>query len=183
MVDEKQFSQRRACHFVAQARTTQRRVLRGRRLVDTVIVGRLQALAEAHPAWGCPQLHRQLRHEGHVINHKRTRRLYGELELTLRRRRRRRLPAELREPLLQPLQPNQCWSLDFMHDALANGRAFRTLNVLDDFARDVLAIEIDFSLSGQRVVRVLERLCEWHGVPSMIRSDNGPEFRSDVLTQ
>lgn len=82
------------------------------------ITERLLALAEAHPAWGCPQLHQQLRQEGFVINHKRTRRLYGEQELTLRRRRRRRPPERLREPLLQPLGPNQCWSMDFMHDTL-----------------------------------------------------------------
>ena len=68
-----------------------------------------------------------------------------------------------------------------MHDALANGRAFRALNVIDDYARDALAIEIDFSLSGSRVVRVLEQPCEWHGNPAMIRSDNGPEFRSEIV--
>ncbi len=156
-------SQRRACRLVVQPRATQRRIPQGRFIVDEVVANRLLALAESHPAWGCPQLHRQLRREGHVINHKRTRRLYAELELTLRRRRRRRLPIEQREPLLQPLQPSYCWSLDFMHDALASGRTFRTLNVIDDFARDALAIEIDFSLSARRVIRVLEQLCEWHG--------------------
>jgi putative transposase len=77
---------------------------------------------------------------------------------------------------VQPLQPNRCGSLDFMGDTLSNRRAYRTLNVIDDCARDALAIEIDFSLTGLRVVRVLERLCEWHGVPPIIRSDNGPEF-------
>jgi transposase InsO family protein len=142
-------------------------------MTDVCVEHRLQALAEAHPAWGCPQLHRQLRQEGHVINHKRTWRLYGALGLTLRRRRRRRPIKREPQPLLQPLQPSACWSLDFMHDALASGRAFRSLNVIDDFARDALAIEIDFSLSGARVVRILEQLCEWHGKPLMIRSDNG----------
>jgi putative transposase len=179
--EEKQVSQRRACRLVQQSRASQRRHLRGRTVNDERVERRLQALAEAHPAWGCPQLHRQLRQEGHVINHKRTWRLYDALGLTLRRRRRRRPMERDPQPLLQPLQPNECWSLDFMHDALANGRAFRTLNVIDDFARDALAIEIDFSLSGQRVVRVLEQLCEWHGVPRMIRSDNGPEFRSEIV--
>lgn len=139
------------------------------------------ALAEANPAWGCPQLHQQLRQEGHLINHKRTWRLYGEQGLTLRRRRRRRLPERVQQPLVHPIEPNVCWSMDFMHDALANGRQFRSFNVLDDFARDVLAIEIDFSISGGRVVRVLEQLCEWHGKPGMIRSDNGPEFQSHVV--
>ena len=86
-----------------------------------------------------------------------------------------------RHALVQPIEPNVCWSMDFMHDTLANGRAFRTFNVIDDFAREVLAIEIDFSISGSRVVRVLEQLCEWHGKPTTIRSDNGPEFRSHVV--
>lgn len=180
-MDEKQISQRRACRITQQARATQRRQLRGRTVNDACVESRLQALAEAHPAWGCPQLHRQLRQEGHVINHKRTWRLYGALGLTLRRRRRRRPIEREPQPLLQPLQPNACWSLDFMHDALASGRAFRALNVIDDYARDALAIEIDFSLSGSRVVRVLEQLCEWHGKPTMIRSDNGPEFRSEIV--
>ncbi|WP_257385311.1 IS3 family transposase [Tahibacter caeni] len=169
-MDEKQISQRRACRITQQPRVTQRRQLRGRTVNDACVESRLQALAEAHPAWGCPQLHRQLRQEGHVINHKRTWRLYSALGLTLRRRRRRRPIEREPQPLLQPLQPNACWSLDFMHDALANGRAFRALNVIDDYARDALAIEIDFSLSGSRVVRVLEQLCEWHGKPVMIRS-------------
>lgn len=148
---------------------------------DDAITQRLMELAEANPAWGCPQLHSQLREEGHVINHKRTRRLYREHNLTLRRRRRRRPVERERHALVQPIEPNVCWSMDFMHDTLANGRAFRTFNVIDDFAREVLAIEIDFSISGARVVRVLEQLCEWHGKPTSIRSDNGPEFRSHVV--
>lgn len=181
MVEDKQVSERRACRIVGQSRATQRRQLRGRTRSDSAVVSRLTALAEQHPAWGCPQLHRQLRQEGHLINHKRTWRLYGEQGLTLRRRRRRRLPERIQQPLLQPIEPNLCWSMDFMHDALANGRPFRTFNVLDDFARDALAIEIDFSISGGRIVRVLEQLCEWHGKPAMIRSDNGPEFRSHIV--
>lgn len=71
--------------------------------------------------------------------------------------------------------------MDFMGDSLADGRAYRTFNVIDDYARDALAIELDISLTAQRIVRVLDRLCEWHGPPESIRSDNGPEFRSDAL--
>jgi putative transposase len=148
---------------------------------DPVVEKRLVELAETHGKWGCPQLHRQLRHEGHRINHKRTERLYGERALALRRRRRRRLPERLRQPLVQTLRPNQCWSMDFMSDSLASGRAYRTFNVLDDYARDALAIEIDISLTAHRVIRVLDQLCETHGVPEAIRSDNGPEFRSEAV--
>lgn len=127
------------------------------------------------------QLHRQLLQEGYLINHKRTRRLYREQELTLRRRPRRRPPERERQALVQPIEPSACWSMDFMPDTLANGRPFRTFNVIDDFARDALAIEIDFSISGGRVVRVLEQLCEWYGKPAMVRSDNDPEFQSQAV--
>ncbi|MBK7043740.1 MAG: IS3 family transposase [Rhodanobacteraceae bacterium] len=175
---EKTVTQRRACRVFGQSRCTQRRECRGRVRIDSVVDSRLLALASAHGGWGCPQLHLQLRAEGHRINHKRTARLYREHGLSLRRRRRRRLPERVRTPLLQPIEPNYSWSLDFMHDALASGRPFRTLNVIDDYARDILAIEIGHSLPGMRVVRVLEHLCELHGRPTCIRSDNGPEFRS-----
>jgi len=180
-MEDKQISQRRACRVLGQPRTTQGRELQGRTVTDDRITQRLMELAEAHPAWGCPQLHRQLRQEGYLINHKRTRRLYREQELMLRRRRRRRPPERERQALVQPIEPNACWSMDFMHDTLANGRSFRTFNVIDDFARDALAIEIDFSISGGRVVRVLEQLCEWYGKPAMVRSDNGPEFQSQAV--
>lgn len=106
-----------------------------------------------------------------MINHKRTERLCRELGLALRRRRRRHLPIGVRQVLLQPIRPNQCWSLDFMSDTLRSGQAYRVFNVIDDYAREALAIEMDFSISGERVCRILERPCEWHGRPSYIRSD------------
>lgn len=179
-VNDKQLSQRRACRLMTQPRGTQRRILQGPR-EDGVAESRLIELANDHATWGCPQLHQQLRREGHRINHKRTHRLYRKHGLSLRRRRRRRLPERVQQPLVQQLHPNQVWSMDFMSDTLVNRRAYRTFNVIDDCARDVLAIEIDFSLTGERVVRVLQQLCEWHGKPDAMRSDNGPEFRSNVV--
>lgn len=179
--EAKEASERLACRVVRQPRATQRRRCRGRPGRTPEAEARLLELAQTHPAWGCPKLHRQLRHEGHRINHKRTERLYRRHGLSIRRRRRRRLVREVRHALVQPIRPGQCWSMDFMGDSLADGRAYRTFNVIDDYARDALAIEIDVSLTAQRVVRVLDRLCEWHGKPESIRSDNGPEFRADVL--
>ncbi|GAA0708366.1 hypothetical protein GCM10009105_07900 [Dokdonella soli] len=173
-------SERCACRVVRQPRATQRR-RRGRRDKAPKAEARLLDLAYAHPAWGCPKLHQQLRREGHRINHKRTERLYGQHGLALRRRRRRRLSDRVRQPLVRPLRPNQCWSMDFMSDSLADGRAYRTFNVIDDYARDALAIEIDISLTANRVVRTLEQRCEWHGAPEAIRSDNSPEFRSETV--
>jgi len=175
-MNDKQLSQRRACRVMSQPRGSQRRVLQGRQEND-LVESRLVELANVHGAWGCPQLHQQLRREGHRINHKRTHRLYCKHGLSLRRRRRRRLPERVQQPLLQQLRPNQVWSMDFMSDTLVNRRAYRTFNVIDDCARDVLAIEIDFSLTGERVIRVLQQLREWHGKPDAMRSDNGPEFR------
>lgn len=180
-MDEKGATQRRACRVLGQARSTQRRTARGRWRHDQRVEERLLSLANAHPTWGCPQLHDQLRADGHVINHKRTARLYATHGLSLRRRRRRRAPEREPQPLVQPIRPNQCWSMDFMSDALLNGRTFRTLNVIDDFARDALVIAIDFSLASGRVIRELERLCEIHGQPERIRSDNGPEFTAHAV--
>ena len=164
-----------------QNRKTQRRELTDRRKHEPATEQRLKDLAAEHTGWGCPQLHEQLRREGIQINHKRTERLYSELGLKLRRRRRRRLPIGARQVLLQPIRPLQCWSMDFMSDALSWSRPYRLLNIIDDYARDALEIEIDFSLGAERVRRVLERLFDAHGVPQYIRSDNGPEFRAEAL--
>jgi len=105
--------------------------------------------------------------------------LYRQRGLSIRRRWRR--AREVRNPLLQPIRPGQCWSMDLMGDSLADGRAYRTFNVIGDYARDALAIEIDVSLAAQRVLRVLERLCEWHSAPESIRGDNRPEFHADLI--
>jgi putative transposase len=165
------------------SRNTHRRAPGDRRKKDLAVEERLKALAAENSKWGCPQLHEQLRREGFVINHKRTERLYSEMNLKLRRRRRHRLPVGVRQVLLQPIRPAQCWSIDFMSDSLSRGKPYRLLNVIDDYARDALAIEVDFSLGAERVKRVLEQLCDLHGIPEFIRSDNGPEIRADSIQQ
>ncbi len=174
-------SERRACRVVGQTRTTQRRRVGARDPGDALVEARLITLARAHHRWGCGQLHHQLRLEGYRINHKRPARLYRERHLAPRRRPRRRLQAEAGKLLWQPIRPNLCWWLDFMSDSLADGRGYRTLNILDDYARDALAIEIDLSLTSRRVMRVLDRLCDEYGRSDAIRSDNGPELRSALL--
>lgn len=103
------------------------------------------------------------------------------MKLNIRRRAKRRLPARVKRALFQPGLINQVWSIDFMTDSLWNGRRFRMLNVIDDYNREVLAIETDTSLPALRIIRVLERLREARGLPNMIRVDNGPEFISDKL--
>ena len=114
-------------------------------------------------------------------NHKRIYRIYCELELNLRIRSRKRLQREKPVPLAVPDEPNDIWSMDFMHDQLSDGRSFRLFNVLDDFNREGLGIEADFSLPAVRVIRALDQIIEWRGKPKRLRCDNGPEFISQDL--
>ncbi|UWS81828.1 IS3 family transposase (plasmid) [Phaeobacter sp. G2] len=116
-------------------------------------------------------------------NHKRVYRIYCDLELKLRIKPKKRLKREKPEPLTVPEKPNETWSMDFMADQLADGRSVRTLNVLDDFNHEGLAIEVDFSLPAERVVRSLNQIIEWHGKPQVIRVDNGPEYVSGKLME
>ncbi len=114
-------------------------------------------------------------------NHKRVYRVYRALELNLRIKPRQRLVREAPQPLAVPDAPTAVWSMDFMHDQLADGRSFRLFNVLDEFNREGLIIEADLSLPAARVVRALDQLIEWRGVPQVIRCDNGPEYISDTV--
>jgi len=111
-------------------------------------------------------------------NHKRVYRIYCELALNLRIKPRRRLKRNKPEPLKEPIRKDQVWSIDFMHDQLVDHRKYRLFNVIDDFKREGLAIEADFSFPSVRVIRVLEHLMEWRKKPKVIRCDNGPEFTS-----
>lgn len=119
--------------------------------------------------------------KGYRWNHKRVYRIYRELELNLRIKPRKRLVREKPEPLAVPETINQCWSMDFMHDQLSDGRRYRLFNVIDDCNREALAIDIDLSLPATRVVRSLNQIIEWRGKPQVIRSDNGPEYISHTL--
>ncbi len=114
-------------------------------------------------------------------HHKRVYRVYTAMNLNIRRRAKKRLPARAKQQLFQPPEPNHVWSLDFMSDSLWNGKRYRLLNVIDDYNRQVLAIEADTSLPALRVVRTLERLKEDRGLPKVIRVDNGPELISNRL--
>lgn len=116
-----------------------------------------------------------------VWNHKRVYRIYREIELNLRIKPKKRLKREKPEPLAVPLAINEVWSMDFMHDRLSDDRAFRLFNVIDDYNREGLGIEVDFSLPAERVVRSLEQIIEWRGAPKVIRCDNGPEYISGTL--
>ena len=148
---------------------------------DAAVIDALQTVVERHSRWGFWKCFRRLRLDGHGWNHKRVWRVYCQLKLNLPRRTKKRLPRRERHPLEAPMQANILWSMDFMADALYGGRRFRTFNVLDEGVREALAIEIDTSLRTERVIRVLEQLKEWRGLPQAIRCDNGPEYTSQAL--
>lgn len=121
--------------------------------------------------------------KGFGWNHKRVYRIYCELELNMRIKPKKRTVREKPEELAVPNQENESWSMDFMHDQSADGRSIRLLNVNDDFNRESLGIEIDFSLPAERVKRTLDRIIERRGKPRSIRCDNGPEYISSALKQ
>ena len=142
----------------------------------------LARLTTNRRTWGFGLCFLYLRNvQGFGWNHKRVYRIYCELELNLRIKPNKRLKRPQPDVLAVPDASNQTWSMDFMHDQLGDGRSFRAFNVIDDFNREGLGIEIDFSLPTERVIRVLDQIIEWRGKPSSIRSDNGPEYISHKL--
>jgi putative transposase len=172
-------SERQASRVVGLSRTAYRYT--PKQPDDIQIKAQLQELAEWKPRWGFGKMFAYLRNQGYRWNHKRVRRVYRDMGLNLRVKPKKRLPSRAPQPLAQPEAANQCWSLDFMSDSLASGRALRTLNIIDDFNREVLWIEIDTSLPAARVTRVLEMIAAWRGYPQRIRMDNGPELISQKM--
>lgn len=146
---------------------------------NMLIADWLERLTSHRRNWGFGLCFLYLRNvKGFKWNHKRVYRIYCELELNLRIKTKKRLLREKPEELVQPQASNQMWSMDFMHDQLDDGRCFRLFNVIDDFNREGLGIEVDFSLPSERVIRSLEQIIEWRGKPTTIRCDNGPEYIS-----
>lgn len=183
---EARLSERRACGLVEMDRGSVR--YRKRRRDDQPLRQRLRELAAARRRFGYRRLHVLLRRERTAdgtlrwpVNHKRVWRLYREEGLQVEERKRKRRTAMERVPLVAPTRVNQGWSMDFMADALARGRRFRTLNLVDEYTREVPAITVDFSLPGARVVRVLEELKQQGRIPEWIVTDNGPEFTGQDL--
>jgi putative transposase len=148
---------------------------------DAPIIEQLTELVHKHPSYGFWMCYNKLRRAGFNWNHKRVYRVYTSMQLNIRRKAKKRLPARIKQTLFQPLEKNQVWSIDFMSDSLWDGRTFRLLNILDDYNREILTLEADTSLPTLRVIRSLERLKEYRGLPKMIRVDNGSEFISRKL--
>lgn len=167
-------SLRIACRALCLSRSVYR--YRTDQSKDDPVIEVLLELADQYPRYGFGKMFPILRRRGHRWNHKRVYRIYCELKLNLRRKGKKRLPTRNPEPLSVPEGINQCWSADFMSDSLWCGRRFRTFNLVDDFNREVLTIEVAKSLTAERVVTALERIATWRGYPQKLRVDNGPEF-------
>jgi putative transposase len=172
-------SERRACSTLGTDRTSMR--YRSRRPDEAAVRVRLRELASIRRRFGYRRLHILLTREGIIMNHKKLRRLYREERLQVRRRGGRKRALGTRMPMTIPQASNRRWSLDFLSDALADGRRFRILAIVDDFTRECLALVADTSLPGLRVVRELDGLIASRGRPAMIVSDNGTELTSRAV--
>ncbi len=174
-------SERRSCRLIRVWRATHR--YKSKRKEAGALRQRLRELAGEYPRYGYWRLYRKLRREGMVVNHKRVYRLYREEGLSVRKRPRKRL-ARGRVPASVPIAPNVRWSMDFVSDSLADGRKFRVFNVVDDYSREALVMEVDTSIGGQRIARLLDEQAATRGAyPASIVCDNGPEFISHALAE
>lgn len=148
---------------------------------DQVLIDKLKGMAEKRPKEGFRKTFDRLRNNGMADNKKRVHRVYKLMGLSLRRKMKKRLPARVKKLIVIPTQPHHTWSIDFMSDSLESGRKFRSFNVIDDYNREVLFIENDFSIKSSRIIWVLNHLVHKHGVPSRIRMDNGPELIAKTM--
>ncbi len=174
-----QVSQRRACGLVGISRSSHGYKHKSDR--HALLRERLVTLSGKHKRYGYRMLHAKLRQEGFTVNVKVVERIYAEEKLTLRRRRRKKIPKSMREGSWCPVAANQRWSLDFTEDSFVTGRKFRTVNLKDDCTRECPAIDVALSLPGTRVVEMLERVTRERGYPDVLTVDNGPELRGRAL--
>lgn len=172
-------SERRACTLTGLDRSTFQYAKQT--ASDEPLRVRLRELAGERRRFGYRRLGILLAREGHHANHKKLYRIYAEEKLTVRRRKGRKRAVGTRRPMTMPTRVNERWSLDFVSDALTNGRRFRVLCVVDDFTREALALLPDFSISGVRLARELDRVIAERGRPKTIVSDNGTEMTSHAI--
>lgn len=174
-------SQRRSCNLTGIERATFRYQPKPEKRPE--IRAKLKEIARLHPRFGVPWLTVLLRREFGSVNHKRVERLCREENLSLPRKRPKRKGRYLRILPAFPIQPNERWSRDFVHDRVINCRRVRILNIVDDYTRECVAAIADSSISGVRVKRLLEEIATWREMPNSIMSDNGPEFTSKAMLE
>lgn len=171
----------RACRVARLSRAACYRTGMDRAARDAPVIEALNEIVAVEVRWGFWKCYDRLRHVGRPWNHKRVHRVYCAMNLNQKRRGKRRVPTRERQSMVVIATPNAVWAIDFMHDRLYDGRAFRTFNVIDEANRGGLGIEAAVSIPGMRVIRVLEQLIEVNGKPSAFRCDNGPEFTSQLF--
>jgi putative transposase len=168
------------CRLLTLDRNTLR--YRRRRHEDEALRTRIREIAESKRRYGCPRIYVRLRREGWRVNHKKVERIYYRDErLSLRRRRRKKLAAVPRVALPRPTQPGRWYALDFVHDRLVTGRRYKCLTMTDPYSKEVPVIEVDVSIGGARVCRILDRLFLGRPLPEALILDNGPEFAGTAL--
>lgn len=173
-------SERRSCKLAGVNRSTCR--YRKKRRDDDQIRKKIKELAVRHPRFGTPRITVFIRKEFGMVNHKKVERIYSEEGLQLPRKRKKRRYMFYRKTLKGfPTRPNERWSLDFMTDSTSSGRKFRVLNIVDDYTREYVGVDVGSSLTGERVVRKLKDLKETRGLPETLMMDNGSEFTSKAM--
>lgn len=182
MREKTSISERRACQLVGLSRTVLHYVS-SERPENESLQQRITELAQTRRRFGYRRIGALLRREGRKANHKRVFRLYQEAGLAVKRRRKRHGVAVEREKLTKPSKPNEVWSMDFVSDALAEGRRIKALTIVDDFTKESVDIALDHGISGHYVTRVLDQAVRFRGVPAAIRTDQGPEFTGRALDQ
>lgn len=182
LTQELERSERSACALMVQPRATQR--YEATRVDDPVLCRRLVELAHERRRFGYPRLHMMLRREGFAVGRRRVYRLYRQHALNLRGKRRRKRGAHVPRGALPPATAvNERWAMDFVSDQLVDGRSIRVLTIVDAVSKRCPALEVDTSMTGQRVTRVLDQAIARHGKPTLLVMDNGPEFTSKALDQ
>ena len=179
ITEHHEISERRACQLIGIHRSVLRYVNKPSN--DCVIIQKMKEIIAENPRYGCPRVLIMLRRGGFEINHKRTERLYRLAKMQLKHRKKKRRVFKPENPLPPPTFPNESWSMDFVHDSLFNGTKFRVLTLVDELTRECLALEVDTSLPGERVVRVLNNVLCSRGVPREVGVDHGPEFTGKAL--
>lgn len=179
IVKDHKISERRACQLVGLHRSAAR--YQSKRKSDNELKERIRKIAYERRRFGYRRIHMLLKRDGMQINHKKVWRLYRECGLKVRKRSGRKRAIGTRACVETPARPNERWSLDFVHDALTDGRRIRCMIVVDDYSRECLGIVVDTSLNGKRVGLELDKIIEFQGKPKTIVSDNGTEFTSNAM--
>jgi putative transposase len=185
LVDRLGLSERRACRIAGQNRSTQRHCSQVAP-DDQALRARLRKISEQRPRWGYRRAHGHLLSEGWSLNRKRVQRIWREegLRVPAKAKKRRRLGnSTVPAKRLKAERPNHVWALDFQHDATAEGRELKFLNIVDEFTREALAIEVDRTINAEQTVAVLASLATKRGAPANVRADNGPELTAWALRE